>query len=50
MTLLRYGMAGLEKPGCLDYNERVRDLSDHIADIAGSDLLTESIAHLTALM
>ena len=39
MKLLRYGPAGQEKPGVLDAQGRVRDLSGHIADLAGSDAI-----------
>lgn len=49
MKLLRYGPKGHEKPGCLDTDGRVRDLSDHVTDIAGADLLPETIARLKAL-
>lgn len=49
MKLLRYGPAGQEKPGCLDAEGRVRDLSEHVDDLAGAALLPESIARLKAL-
>lgn len=49
MKLLRYGPAGQEKPGCLDCDGRVRDLSEHVADIAGSALLPETITKLKLL-
>tara|TARA_R110002096_G_scaffold43364_14_gene116818 strand:- start:5447 stop:6304 length:858 start_codon:yes stop_codon:yes gene_type:complete len=49
MKLLRYGPKGQEKPGCLDAEGRVRDLSDHVDDIAGKALLPDSIARLKAL-
>ncbi|MEM5475660.1 fumarylacetoacetate hydrolase family protein [Pacificibacter sp. AS14] len=49
MKLLRYGPKGQEKPGCLDADGRVRDLSDHVTDIAGETLLPETIARLKAL-
>lgn len=39
MKLLRYGPAGAEKPGLLDDEGRVRDLSGTVPDIAG-DVLT----------
>ena len=39
MKLLRYGPAGEEKPGLLDREGRIRDLSSHVADI-GPDALT----------
>ncbi|SNZ20270.1 fumarylacetoacetate hydrolase family protein [Cohaesibacter gelatinilyticus] len=46
MKLLRYGPAGQEKPGLLDANGQVRDLSEHIADLAGDALLPGSIEKL----
>jgi 2,4-diketo-3-deoxy-L-fuconate hydrolase len=49
MKLLRYGPAGQEKPGCLDAEGRVRDLSEHVDDIAGAALLPDAIAGLKAL-
>ncbi len=49
MKLLRYGPKGQEKPGCLDAEGRVRDLSDHVPDIAGAALLPDAIARLKAL-
>lgn len=49
MKLLRYGPKGLEKPGCLDSDGCVRNLSDHVTDIAGAALLPETIARLKAL-
>jgi 2-keto-4-pentenoate hydratase/2-oxohepta-3-ene-1,7-dioic acid hydratase in catechol pathway len=42
MKLLRYGPAGAEKPGILDAAGRIRDLSDHVADIAGPLLANPS--------
>jgi len=35
MKLCRYGDRGLEKPGMIDADGRLRDLSGHVADIAG---------------
>ncbi len=49
MKLLRYGPAGQEKPGCLDAEGRVRDLSGEVDDIAGAALLPDTIARLKAL-
>ena len=49
MKLLRHGPRGQEKPGCLDGEGRVRDLSAHVADIAGAALLPDAIARLKAL-
>ncbi len=49
MKLLRYGPPGQEKPGVLDAQGRVRDLSGVIADVAGAALLPESLARLRSL-
>jgi 2-keto-4-pentenoate hydratase/2-oxohepta-3-ene-1,7-dioic acid hydratase in catechol pathway len=46
MKLLRYGPSGQEKPGLLDADGRIRDLSGHVADIGGATLLPDSIARL----
>jgi 2-keto-4-pentenoate hydratase/2-oxohepta-3-ene-1,7-dioic acid hydratase in catechol pathway len=49
MKLLRYGAPGQERPGLLDAQGRLRDLSAHVDDIAGAALLPESLARLAAL-
>lgn len=49
MKLLRYGPKGQEKPGLLDAQGRVRDLSGVVADIGGDALLPQSQARLKAL-
>lgn len=49
MKLLRYGQAGSEKPGLLDDDGSVRDLSDIIDDVAGSALAPEILAKIAAL-
>lgn len=49
MKLLRYGLPGQEKPGVLDSQGRVRDLSGLIGDVAGNALLPESLARLRAV-
>jgi 2,4-didehydro-3-deoxy-L-rhamnonate hydrolase len=49
VKLLRYGSPGQEKPGVLDAQGRVRDLSGVIADVAGAALLPESLARLRSL-
>jgi 2-keto-4-pentenoate hydratase/2-oxohepta-3-ene-1,7-dioic acid hydratase in catechol pathway len=38
MKLLRYGPLGQEKPGLLDANGAIRDLSGQVADLAGATL------------
>ena len=49
MKLLRYGQPGQERPGMLDAQGRLRDLSQHIADVGGAALLPASFAKLRAL-
>jgi 2-keto-4-pentenoate hydratase/2-oxohepta-3-ene-1,7-dioic acid hydratase in catechol pathway len=46
MKLLRYGDAGREKPGLLDPDNSIRDLSGVITDLAGDVLLPESLDRL----
>jgi 2-keto-4-pentenoate hydratase/2-oxohepta-3-ene-1,7-dioic acid hydratase in catechol pathway len=43
MKLLRYGPAGSEKPGLLDKDGAIRDLSGHVADISGETLAPASL-------
>ena len=38
MKLVRYGAAGREKPGIIDEEGRIRDLSGLVPDIAGDTL------------
>jgi len=38
VKFLRYGEAGAERPGLLDRDGRIRDLSDHIDDLRGAVL------------
>lgn len=49
MKLLRYGLAGQEKPGLLDAQGCVRDLSGVVPDVAGKVLLPAQLAALRAL-
>ncbi|TNB84109.1 fumarylacetoacetate hydrolase family protein [Pseudomonas sp. Fig-3] len=49
MKLLRYGEKGSEKPGLLDADHQIRDLSGHVPDIAGQALGPDSLAALAAL-
>lgn len=49
MKLLRYGPAGQEKPGILDADGRIRDLSAHVADIDGAALTPEGLAKIAAI-
>ena len=38
MKLLRFGDAGSEKPGLLDENGTIRDLSGLVSDVSGNTL------------
>jgi len=49
MKLLRWGPPGGEKPGLLDDNGNLRDLSGAVDDIAGDALGPDSLARLRAL-
>jgi 2-keto-4-pentenoate hydratase/2-oxohepta-3-ene-1,7-dioic acid hydratase in catechol pathway len=49
MKLLRWGAAGEERPGTLDGQGRIRDLSDHIRDLRGECLDPERLRRLAAI-
>jgi len=49
MKLLRYGEKGQEKPGLLDAQGQIRDLSAHISDVAGSALEPASLSALSKI-
>ncbi len=49
MKLVRYGEAGQEKPGILDRDGSIRDLSGEVADIDGSVLAPDSLRRLASL-
>ena len=49
MKLLRYGPKGQEKPGTLDADGRIRDLSGVVADITPDQLWGEGLAALKAV-
>jgi 2-keto-4-pentenoate hydratase/2-oxohepta-3-ene-1,7-dioic acid hydratase in catechol pathway len=46
MKLVRFGRKGQEKPGLIDADGRIRDLSAHVGDIAGDALSDRSLANL----
>jgi 2-keto-4-pentenoate hydratase/2-oxohepta-3-ene-1,7-dioic acid hydratase in catechol pathway len=46
MKLVRYGAPGREKPGILDTNGRIRDLSSVVPDIAGETLSPRGLAKI----
>tara|TARA_R110002126_G_C10490621_1_gene504059 strand:- start:2709 stop:3554 length:846 start_codon:yes stop_codon:yes gene_type:complete len=49
MKLLRFGKAGQEKPGILDSDGNMRDLSAHLADISGDALGDEALGQLAKI-
>ena len=49
MKLVRYGATGAERPGLIDAEGTLRDLSGHIDDIAGDALTPEGLAKLAAI-
>ena len=49
MKLLRFGNPGSERPGVLDNDGRLRDLSNYVTDLRGDALLPESLARLRQL-
>ncbi len=49
MKLLRYGPLGRERPAMLDGDGRVRDLSGHVADLAGATVSLEALARLKTI-
>lgn len=49
MKLVRYGEAGAEKPGLIDDDGQLRDLSAHVSDISGAVLDEESLDKLRGL-
>ena len=49
MKLVRYGNEGAERPGLIDANGVLRDLSAHISDIDGSMLNDAALERLRAL-
>lgn len=49
MKLLRYGPLGQEKPGLVDKNGKVRDLSGYVKDIAGDAISPEGLKKLAAI-
>ncbi|MBQ9349909.1 MULTISPECIES: fumarylacetoacetate hydrolase family protein [unclassified Phyllobacterium] len=49
MKLVRYGPAGQEKPGLVDKDGKVRDLSAHVGDIAGEAISPAGLKKLAAI-
>ena len=49
MKLVRYGLSGAEKPGLIDRQGILRDLSGEVEDIDGAALQPASLAHLASI-
>jgi 2-keto-4-pentenoate hydratase/2-oxohepta-3-ene-1,7-dioic acid hydratase in catechol pathway len=49
MKFLRFGHAGKEKPGLVDAQGKIRDLSEHVPDLSGKVLNRKSLARLAKL-
>jgi len=49
MKLLRYGAPGQEKPGILDADGQIRDLSGHMIDVSGVAISPDELAKIAAL-
>ena len=49
MKLVRYGKPGKEKPGLVDQDGRIRDLSDHVDDFSGENLSAKTLRRLSRL-
>ncbi|HEV2897700.1 MAG TPA: fumarylacetoacetate hydrolase family protein [Pseudaminobacter sp.] len=49
MKLVRYGEAGNERPGMIDADGNIRDLSAHLADVAGKAIDPASLESLARL-
>jgi len=49
MKLLRYGPKGSEKPGLIDAEGKIRDLSGVVSDITGAELSPASLKKLAAI-
>jgi 2-keto-4-pentenoate hydratase/2-oxohepta-3-ene-1,7-dioic acid hydratase in catechol pathway len=49
MKLLRYGAKGQERPGMVDADGHIRDLSAHVVDLKGEVLLPDRLNQLASL-
>ena len=49
MKLVRYGAAGHEKPGLVDADGNIRDLSSHVTEITGETLSSARLTQLKAI-
>lgn len=49
MKLVRYGKIGEEKPGIIDADGKIRDLSKHVSDINGAAISSKSLAEIAKI-
>jgi len=49
MKLVRYGEAGAERPGVIDADGKIRDLSGHVTDIGGAAIDPAALKKLAAI-
>ena len=49
MKLLRFGEFGKEKPGIIDKDGKIRDLSSHITDINGETITSENLKKISTI-
>ncbi len=49
MKLVRFGKAGKERPGLIDSDGKIRDLSEHVDDWDGASLSPKSLAKIARL-
>ena len=49
MKFVRFGAAGEEKPGLIDRDGGLRDLSGHVGDLSGAALDPDNLAKLAAV-
>jgi 2-keto-4-pentenoate hydratase/2-oxohepta-3-ene-1,7-dioic acid hydratase in catechol pathway len=49
MKLVRFGAAGAEKPGIIDKDGNVRDISAHVPDFSGESLAPAALARLRSI-
>ena len=49
MKLVRYGVKGKEKPGIIDSDGNIRDLSKKINDIDGSNLSAAKLKNMSSI-
>ena len=49
MKLLRHGLRGHERPGLVDHDGKIRDLSAQVGDFTAADLAPERLARLRSV-